>query len=72
MTRPLPFRRVERALLALGFRRVRQRGSHVFFEHRDGRRAIVPHHAGADVKRGTLRAILRAIDVPWAEFERHA
>ena len=50
-----------RALGRRGFRRVRQRGSHVVMQRKDRwgtGRAVVPVHSG-DVKRKTLRSILR-------------
>jgi len=36
-------------LEALGFREVRQRGSHKQFRHPDGRRTTVPVHGGRDI-----------------------
>lgn len=33
---------MERVLLALGFQTVRQKGSHVFYRHSDGRTTTVP------------------------------
>lgn len=54
---PLPYRKVERALKRNGFRIVRQRGSHVFFERADGRTTVVPRHGG-DVPPGLVRKIL--------------
>jgi len=52
-----------RFLASLGFMQVRQRGSHRFFAHPDGRTATVPDHRGEDLGRGIVRAILRDIDV---------
>ena len=52
-----------RYLEELGFRQVRQRGSHRFFVHPDGRTACVPDHRGEDLGRGIIRAILRDADV---------
>lgn len=68
--RPLPFRKVDRALRALGFQPVRQRGSHVRYRHADGRTITVPNHPGQDVARGTLRAIQRDLDADFETFER--
>ncbi|MGH9436060.1 MAG: type II toxin-antitoxin system HicA family toxin [Terriglobia bacterium] len=48
-----------RFLESLGFRQVRQRGSHKFFRHPDGRAATVPDHRGEDLGRGILAKILR-------------
>lgn len=36
------FRRMEKLLLRLGFERVRQKGSHVFYRHSDGRTTTLP------------------------------
>jgi predicted RNA binding protein YcfA (HicA-like mRNA interferase family) len=57
-----------RALRKMGFFEVHQVGSHVQFKHADGRRVTVPVHTGKDVKTGTLRAILRDIDISIEDF----
>jgi len=54
---------LERVLYNLGFERVRQKGSHVFYRHPDGRTTTIPHHAGRDLARPLLREILREIDL---------
>lgn len=66
---PLPFRKVDRALRKLGFEPVRQRGSHVRYRHADGRVVTVPHHQGRDISRGTMRSILRYLDMTPEQFE---
>ena len=38
----------------LGFKFIRQEGSHMFFEHPDGRTTIIPNHPGQDIGRGLL------------------
>ena len=55
---PVRAREVIRFLENLGFRQVRQRGSHKFFRHPDGRTATVPDHRGEDLGRGILAKIL--------------
>lgn len=45
----------------LGFKKIRQEGSHIFFKHPDGRTTVVPCHAGKDIGRGLLREILKDI-----------
>ncbi len=40
---------MERLLLNLGFSAVRQKGSHVFYHHPNGRTTTVPHHKGRDI-----------------------
>ena len=57
------FRTMERVLNRLGFQAVRQRGSHVFYRHVDGRTTTVPNHAGRDLARPLVREILREIDL---------
>lgn len=42
--RPLPPRKVIEILEKLGFQRVRQKGSHLFLRHPDGRTTLVPTH----------------------------
>lgn len=43
-------RKVLTALHKLGFQRIRQQGSHAFFEHPDGRTTLVPMHDEIRVK----------------------
>ena len=57
-----------RILNHLGFARIRQKGSHIYFRHPDGRSTVVPFHKGEDLGRGLLKAILRDIDLSWEEF----
>ena len=42
-----------------GFIRSRQKGSHVFLRHPDGRATVVPIHAGETIGPGLLSKILR-------------
>jgi len=56
-------RTMEKVLVHLGFSAVRQKGSHVFYRHADGRTTTVPHHPGRDLSRPLVRSILRDIDV---------
>lgn len=43
----------------LGFKIIRQKGSHVFLRHIDGRTTVVPNHPGEKLDRGLLNKILR-------------
>lgn len=54
---------LERVLYNLGFERVRQKGSHVFYRHPDGKTTTIPHHPGRDLARPLLREILGEIDL---------
>jgi len=57
--KPLPSRKVISALESLGFKKTRQKGSHVFFKHLDGRTTVIPIHKGEDIGRGLLRNIIK-------------
>ena len=63
--------RLVKVLKKLGFDLVRQRGSHAFFRHPDGRATVVPMHAGEDIRRGLMRAILRDLELSPDEFSKH-
>lgn len=49
---------------------VRQRGSHVWLKHEDGRGVTVPVHAGQDISRGLLRTILRDAELSLHDLEK--
>jgi predicted RNA binding protein YcfA (HicA-like mRNA interferase family) len=58
-----------KTLRDLGFTEHRQRGtSHLIMKHSDGRRATIPIHPGKDIPRGTLRGILRDVEISPDEF----
>lgn len=63
-------KRMEKVLFRLGFAMVRQKGSHVFYRHADGRTTTLPHHSGNDLARPLIREILREIDCTPERF-RH-
>lgn len=48
---------VVRRLKDAGFKERPGKGSHRVFKHPDGRSTVVPHHAGEDLKKGTLKGI---------------
>ena len=60
-----------RILKKLGFEEIRQKGSHKYFKHRDGRATVVPVHPGRDIGRGLLRKILSEIEIDREEFLRY-
>ncbi len=61
-------RQVVRALKRAGFEEHHQRGSHLYLRHPDSRlMTSVPMHPG-DLPKGTLRAILRQIEISVQEF----
>ncbi len=55
----LKAREIAKALKKLGFELKRQEGSHMFFEHPDGRTTVVPNHPGEDIDRGLLIKIIK-------------
>jgi predicted RNA binding protein YcfA (HicA-like mRNA interferase family) len=70
MTRlpPSKSREVVKGLLALGFKQVRQKGSHAIFHHPDGRRTPVPIHADHDISPYFLSDILKQLQIPEEVF----
>jgi predicted RNA binding protein YcfA (HicA-like mRNA interferase family) len=64
----IDFRTLDRLLKKLGFAAVRQRGSHVFYRHADGRTTTVPNHPGRDIARPLLREIIREIELTSERF----
>jgi predicted RNA binding protein YcfA (HicA-like mRNA interferase family) len=65
---PLPGDRVVEALKRAGFRVIRQRGSHIFLRHPDGRATVVPVHKGEELGRGILRRIIHDTELTREEF----
>jgi len=61
---------LEKILLKLGFQVTRQKGSHRFYKHPDGRYTTLPHHPGEDISRPLIRAILREIELDVDEYIR--
>ena len=59
---------VVRALSKAGFEVLRQRGSHLFLKHSDGRTTVVPSHSGEVLGPGILSKILRDTKISREEF----
>lgn len=51
-----------------GFQVIRQRGSHIYLKHQDGRCTVVPLHAGKEIGRGLLKRILNETEISREEF----
>jgi len=68
--RELSYREVTRRLRKLGFRFYRQgKGSHeLWVRDSDGRVVPVPHYRGKNIRKGTVRAIIRELGVSAEEF----
>ena len=55
----LTFRDFSKILNKIGFELVRQKGSHAFFQHSDGRTTVVPNHPDEEIDRGLLNKIVK-------------
>ena len=62
-------REVIAALRRAGFIVLRIKGSHHFLQHPDGRRTVVPIHAGETIGPGLLSRILKDAEIEAKEFE---
>ena len=56
------------ALKKAGFAVERQKGSHVFLRHQDGRTTVVPAHSGETIGPGLLFKILRDVEFASADL----
>ena len=64
-------RRMEKLLILLGFEKTRQKGSHAFYRHPDGRTTTVPHHKGRVLSRPLIREILREMEVTVDDYNKY-
>jgi len=64
------FRTMDKVLTTMGFESARQKGSHVFYRHPDGRTTTVPNHKGRDLARPLIREILKDVELPVEAFVR--
>lgn len=62
---------MEKLLFKLGFEKVRQKGSHAFYRHPDGRTTTIPHHSGRDLARPLIKEILREIELGDDEYNEY-
>lgn len=66
----LKAKQIERVLLQLGFVQIRQKESHAFYKHSDGRYTVIPFHGSEDIGRGLLRQILREVNLSVDELTK--
>lgn len=66
--RPVSAEKVVKALNKIGFQPVRQKGSHLFMRHPDGRSTVIPIHSGEELGRGILKEILIDVGMSKEEF----
>ncbi len=55
----LTARELIKILSKLNFEFKRQKGSHKFFQHSDGRTTLIPDHPGEQIDRGLLNKIIK-------------
>ena len=65
---PLKAREVVRGLQALGFDKIRQKGSHAIFHHQDCRRAPIPIHPAKTISPYFLSDILKQLKIDEDKF----
>ncbi len=64
-------KKMEKLLFKVGFERVRQKGSHAFYRHPDGRTTTIPHHSGRDLVRPLIKEILREIELSVDKYNEY-
>lgn len=65
---PVKPRIIIRYLQKIGFVEIRQKGSHIFFAHPDGRTTVIPYHPREEIRPGLLRKILHDVKISPEEF----
>lgn len=64
---PFKYREIEKRLMEMGYRVVRQKGSHVIFS--DGKNTFpVPNHGSKDISPGVERQLLTILSMSADEF----
>ncbi len=67
----LSAKELSRIIAKLGFKFIRQEGSHMFFQHESGRATVIPNHPGEDIGRGLLNKIIKKdLQISREEFEK--
>lgn len=72
MTRLIPIspKKLEKKIMRLGFRPVRQKGSHVLYRHPDGRTTSIPFHGNYDIGPVLLGKILKEIKLNKEDYNQ--
>ena len=55
----ISYKKIEKVLFILDFKKIRQKGSHVFFKHEDGRTTIIPKHPNENINKNLLNKIIK-------------
>ena len=67
---PVKARELIKILKKIGFVERRQKGSHLFLSHQDGRTTVIPVHSSKSIGIGLLRSILRDVKLSPEDFEK--
>ena len=67
---PVKARELIKILKKIGFVERRQKGSHLFLSHQDGRTTVIPVHPSKSIGIGLLRSILRDVKLSPEDFEK--
>ncbi|ODS39182.1 hypothetical protein BEH94_03150 [Candidatus Altiarchaeales archaeon WOR_SM1_SCG] len=67
--KPISPKNLEKKIKKLGFELIRQKGSHVFYRHPDGRTTSIPFHGNQEIGPVLLGKILKEIGLTREEFK---
>ena len=67
---PIKAKELVKILKKIGFVERRQKGSHLFLSHEDGRTAVVPIHPSKSIGIGLLRSILHDVKLSPEDFQK--
>lgn len=67
---PVSAQKIIKALSKLGFKTVRQKGSHVILKNSENRMIIVPVHPSEEISGGLLRKIINESKLTVEEFQK--
>jgi predicted RNA binding protein YcfA (HicA-like mRNA interferase family) len=65
---PVSAKKIQKLLQNLGFVLDHQKGSHQIWKHPDGRSTVLPVHAGQDLGKGLIRAIINEIGISMKDY----
>ncbi len=68
--KPTTSSKLEKYLFKLCFEKIRQKGSHVFYKHSDGRYTTIPHHKGRVLSPLLIKMILKEIKISVEEYNK--
>lgn len=67
---PAKVKELEKVARKLGFKKVRQKGSHARWQHPDGRATTIPIHGNTEIGSWLFSEILKQMGITEAEFNQ--